>query len=64
MANYTIIETHQGLKVIEVPPGESLATAAARHGGVTLDSNLYRRLQDAYEALTHLAQEEQDDEGE
>lgn len=64
MASYTIIETQHGLKVVEVQPGESALSAAVRHGGVALDSNFYRRLQDAYEALVHLAQEEQDEETE
>jgi hypothetical protein len=61
LALYTVIETEKGLSVVEVKSGEAAATAASRHGGVVADPNLYRRLQDAYDALLHLAHDEQDE---
>lgn len=61
MATYAVIETEKGLNVVEVQSGESASAAALRHGGVVADPNLYRRLQDAYDALVHLAHEEQED---
>lgn len=61
LATYSVIETERGLKVVELKRGESAAAAAARHGGVIVDAAVYRRLQDAYDALFHLAHEEEDD---
>jgi len=61
LAIYTVIETAKGLSVVEVKNGETAATAASRHGGVVADPNLYRRIQDAYDALLHLAHDEQED---
>jgi len=61
LAVYTVIETEKGLRVVEVKSGETATAAASRNGGVVVDSNVYRRLQDAYDALLYLAHDELED---
>ena len=61
MVSYLVIETDDGLTVAEVQPGMELAEAAERHGGVIVDTNVYKTYDDAYDALLALQADDEDD---
>ncbi len=60
MFEYAIIETDDGLTIIELEPGEAPEEAAAERGGFVVDPGPYGSYEDAYDALVTL----QDDDDE
>lgn len=62
MAAYCIIETDDGLTVVEHPDGMTAEQTAHQHGGVVIDSGPYTNYDDACDALTALQMELEDEE--
>jgi hypothetical protein len=58
MLLYQIIETDDGLAVAETRPGVTPEEVAAAQGAVLIDPGPYRTLEDAYDAILALQQEE------
>lgn len=56
---YCIIETDNGLQVVDYPDGEKAEDAAIKHNGVLIDAHPYKKYDDAYDAL--LARQMEDD---
>lgn len=51
MQAYVVIETDDGLLVVEVDQQSSPETEAERHGGVLVDPTVYATYEDAFDAL-------------
>ncbi len=51
MQSYVVIETDDGLTVVEVDRTASPEVEAERFGGVLVDPTLYATYEDAYDAL-------------
>lgn len=51
MQSYVVIETDDGLTVVEVDEASSAEHEAERCGGVLVDPVLYATYEDAYDAL-------------
>jgi hypothetical protein len=63
MALYCIIETEDGLNIVEHSEGMTAEETAHRSGGTVVDSGPYHDYEDACEALVALEQEIADDDG-
>jgi hypothetical protein len=61
MVQFAIIELDDGLKVIELQPGQAPEDAAAGEGGVLVDPGPYRTFEEADDALRELQEEEEDE---
>jgi hypothetical protein len=61
MAVFSIIETDDGLLVVEHPESMSAEETASRHGGVVIDENPYPTYDEAYDALLALQRDADDD---
>ncbi len=51
MQSYVVIETDDGLSVVEVDEMSSPENEAERHGGMLVDPNCYATYEDAFDAL-------------
>ena len=51
MQSYVVIETDDGLTVVEVDEFSSPETEAERHAGVLIDPTSYATYEDAFDAL-------------
>jgi hypothetical protein len=64
MLQYELVETNDGLTVVEIPTGCSAEEAAVQQGGLIVDPGPFTSYEDAYEALMALKLEEEDEEEE
>lgn len=62
MITYSIIETEDGLAVVDRPADVSPEECAIRHGGVVIDPGPYNTPEEAYDALLALQMDEEADE--
>ena len=62
MIAYSIIETEDGLAVVDRPASESAEECAVRHGGIVVDPGPYKTSEDAYDALLALQMDDESDE--
>ena len=62
MALYEVIETDEGLTVVELEPGMPPEETALRHDGIVVDAGPFRSYEDAYDAVLAIKEEEEDDE--
>ena len=58
MTGYIIIETDDGMTVVEVLPGQDPNDVALSNNGNLADDQLYSNYQDAYDALIELSEDE------
>lgn len=58
MLRYELIETNEGLTVVEIPTGETADEAALEQGGFVVDPGPFTSYEDAYEALMALKLDE------
>jgi len=61
MTQFAIIEVDDGLTVVEIKPGQKPEEAAVHEGGTLVDPGPYSSYEDAYDALTDLEVDEDDD---
>jgi hypothetical protein len=61
MLRYELIETDEGLTVIEITPGVTPEDAARQHGGLVIDPGPFTSYEDAYEALLALKFDDEDE---
>ena len=61
MTQFAIIEVDDGLTVVELKPGQKPEDAALREGGTLVDPGPYSSYEDAFDALTELEGDEEDD---
>lgn len=61
---FLIIENDDGLAVVEHPPEATLEETASKHGGVVVDTELYKTYEDAYDAMMNLPATEEEEESE
>lgn len=54
MADYIIIETDDGLTVVELPAGKTAREVATAAGGTLVDEGPYRSYEDACDAMRML----------
>lgn len=59
MHNFALIETDDGLTVVELQPGQTADDSAAIHGGTLVDPGPYPSYDEAYDALADLQAEEE-----
>jgi len=52
--NFLVIETDDGLMVVEQNDQETAEQSAVRHGGVLADPTLYKSYEDAIDALQQI----------
>jgi hypothetical protein len=64
MPDFLILETDDGLTVVEREDNESAEDSALRHGGMVVDPGPFATLDEAQDALLLLAEAEDDDEPE
>ncbi len=62
MLLYELIETNDGLTVIEIPTGNSPEEAAREQGGLVVDPGPFTNYEDAYEALMALKLDSEEEE--
>jgi hypothetical protein len=62
MLQYELIETYDGLTVIEIPSGASAEEAAMKQDGLVVDPGPFISYEDAYEALMALKLNEEEEE--
>jgi hypothetical protein len=62
MLLYEIIETDEGLTIVELEHDGLAEEAAERHGGVVVDTGPFKTYDEAYDAILAL-QDEEDEEG-
>jgi hypothetical protein len=62
MLLYEIIETDEGLTIVELEPGGLAEEVAERHGGVVVDTGPFNTYDEAYDVILAL-QDEEDEEG-
>jgi hypothetical protein len=62
MLLYELIETNDGLTVIEIPTGNSPEEAARQQGGLVVDPGPFTNYEDAYEALMALKLDSEEEE--
>jgi hypothetical protein len=60
MTSFAIIETDEGMRVIELSPGQSAEDAAIVHGGTLIDPGPYVSYDEAYDAMFDMDLEEED----
>jgi hypothetical protein len=61
MVSFAVIETKDGLTIVEVAPGQSPEDAALQQGGVLVDPGPYDSFEEANDALDQLAPDEDDE---
>lgn len=61
MVYFAIIETEDGMMVVECPVGSDLAVVAEANKGVVIDPGPFDSYEHAYDALLNLAAEEDDE---
>jgi hypothetical protein len=54
MLRYELIETNEGMTVIEIPSGATPDDAALQQGGLVVDPGPFTSYEDAYEAMMAL----------
>ena len=57
MLRYELVETDEGLTVIEIPSGTTPEQAAKQQGGLIVDPGPFTSYEDAYEALMALKED-------
>jgi hypothetical protein len=62
MLQYELIETNEGLTVIEIPTGVTPEEAALEQDGLVVDPGPFISYEDAYEALMAIKLEEDEEE--
>ena len=62
MVAFSIVETDDGLAVVDRQADETAEECAIRHGGVIVDPGPYTTYEEAYDALLALKMDEADDE--
>lgn len=62
MLRYELIETNEGLTVVEIPTGNTPEEAAQQQGGIIVDPGPFTNYEDAYEALMAIKMEEEEEE--
>jgi hypothetical protein len=62
MLRYELIETNEGLTVIEIPPDNTAEDAARQQGGLVVDPGPFTNYEEAYEALMAMKDEENEEE--
>ena len=62
MLQYELIETNEGLTVIEIPTGATAEEAARQQAGLVVDPGPFTSYEDAYEALMALKLDEDEEE--
>jgi hypothetical protein len=62
MLRYELIETNDGLTVIEIPTGATAEEAARQQAGLVVDPGPFASYEDAYEALMALKLDEDEEE--
>lgn len=62
MPDFLILETDDGLTVVDRRDDETAEDSALRHGGVVVDPGPFATLEDAQDALLLLAEGDDDDE--
>jgi hypothetical protein len=62
MLQYELIETNEGLTVIEIPSGRSAEEAARQQGGLVVDPGPFASYEDAYEALMTMKLDNEEEE--
>lgn len=60
MKRFIVVETEDGLTVVDVPEAETPEDAASTHGGRLADEETYGSYDDAYDAMIAIEQEEAD----
>jgi hypothetical protein len=60
MTTFAIIETDEGMRVVELSPGQSAEDAAIVHGGNLIDSGPYVSYEEAYDAMFDMDMEDED----
>lgn len=63
MAHYEVVETDEGLSVVEIEPGATPEEAASRRGAILIDPGPYEGYDEACDALTALKRDETEEEG-
>lgn len=58
---FIVIETDDGLQVVEQDRGETADAVAVRHGGVVVDAGPYPTLEEANDALINLQRDDFDE---
>jgi hypothetical protein len=64
MMQYELIETDEGMTVIEIPSGMMPEEAAKQQGGLVVDPGPFPSYEDAYEALLALKLDLEDEDEE
>jgi hypothetical protein len=62
MLQYELIETNEGLTVIEIPAGATAEEAARQQDGLVVDPGPFTSYEDAYEALMDLKLDNEEEE--
>ena len=62
MLRYELIETNEGMTVIEIPAGATAEDAARQQDGLVVDPGPFASYEDAYEALMALKLDENEEE--
>jgi hypothetical protein len=62
MLRYELVETNEGMTVIEIPDGATAEEAARQQDGLIVDPGPFTSYEDAYEALMALKLDENEDE--
>ena len=60
MIQFVIIETDDGLTIVECPPDGRPEYVAEEHGGLLVDAGPFSSYQDAYDALENLEVEDEE----
>lgn len=62
MLRYELIETNEGMTVVEIPTGNTAEEAARQQGGVIVDAGPFTSYEDAYDALMALKLDKDEEE--
>jgi hypothetical protein len=62
MLRYELVETNEGMSVVEIPAGFSAEEAALQQGGSIVDPGPFTNYEDAYEALMALKLDDEEEE--
>jgi hypothetical protein len=61
MPNYAIIETDDGLTVVEIPAQESPESVALENGAALIDPGPYASYEEAYDAMMLIPEEDEEE---